>query len=793
MAGNNNETTTRFNVDISQLKKGIQDANRQIRLANAEFKAISSSMEDWENSTEGVSAKLQQLDSTLSSQRTVLKNLEDQYRAVAEEQGESSKGAEELKIKIANQQTAINKTEKSIGQYESKLEELDSENKNVGDSSIKASKDLKEIGNSAEQSEKKTSRLASALGGALKKGLTGLATATVGAIGGFLATGEATQEFTEDMGKLDTAFKTSGHTVETAKKSYEGMVGILGETDQAVEAVNHLAKLTKSEKELAKWTDISAGVYATFGDSLPIEGLTEASNETAKVGQVTGPLADALNWAGKSEEKFNEQLKKCNSESERASLITKTLTDIYGEAGKEYQKTNADLIASRKATSDFNSAMAEMGKLAMPIVSTIKQGFADLLKACIELIKNVDFSEVSEKIQSGFGYLIDTILPAIRDGVGWIIDNKDTLIGVIAGVGAGFVAWNVVTMIQGLIGAIKGVMLATEGVTIAQKLLNIVMNANPIGIIITLIAGLVTAFITLWNTSDEFRAFWINLWKKIKETTSTVCDAIVKFFKSAITKIKDTFKNIGSWFKDRYNDITNAFKNIGSWFSDKFKSAVTGVKNAFSSIGSWFKNKYTEITNVFKNIGSWFGEKFSQAMSNIKNKFSGWGKFWSGLWTQVKDKFSGIGTNIGNAIGGAVKSGINGVISMIERTINSAISLINGAITLINKAPGVNVGKVNKLNLPRLSDGGVLKRGEVGLLEGDGAEAVVPLHNNKKWIRATAKDLKQSLRNEGIIGATNNNVTNNYNFTQNNTSPKALNRLDIYRQTRNQFAMMRGY
>lgn len=424
MPRNDTETTVKIGADISQLKKRIQDAKRQISLANSEFKASATALEDWQSSTEGVSAKLKQLDTTLKSQKTILASLEEQYRQVVEEQGEGSAGAERLKIAINNQQSAINKTQSEIGKYNDVLAELEDESEDVSDDSKKASKAIDEVGDSAEKSESKASKLAKSLGGALKKGLAGLVAAGAGAVTAFLASGEATQEFTEDMGKLETAFKTSGHTVETAKESYRDMVGILGETDQSVEAVNHLAKLTKSQKELAKWTDISAGVYATFGDSLPLEGLTEASNETAKVGQVTGPLADALNWAGVSEDKFNEQLKKCNSESERATLITNTLTDIYQKAGKEYQKVNGDLIANRQATSDMSEAMAEMGKVAMPITTALKQGFADLLTTALPSITQIgdavrgmmDGTEgSSDKLQEGLESLFTGLLAKVTE------------------------------------------------------------------------------------------------------------------------------------------------------------------------------------------------------------------------------------------------------------------------------------------------------------------------------------------------------------------------------------------
>lgn len=94
-------------------------------------------------------------------------------------------------------------------------------------------------------------------------------------------------------------------------------------------------------------------------------------------------------------------------------------------------------------------------------------------------------------------------------------------------------------------------------------------------------------------------------------------------------------------------------------------------------------------------------------------------------------------------MGNAVKSALNKVLSTIEKAINKGISLINSAIGLANKLPGIDVGKVSKVSLPRLEKGGVLERGQVGLLEGTGAEAVVPLENNRAWLSKVAEDLNE--------------------------------------------------
>lgn len=206
----------------------------------------------------------------------------------------------------------------------------------------------------------------------------GAAIAAAGAA--FFGLAEETREARENMGKLETSFTTAGHSAEDAKNTYTELYGVLGDDGQATEAAAHLAKLTTNEKELSDWTNICTGVYATFGDSLPIEGLTEAANETAKTGSITGNLADALNWAGVSEDDFQASLDACTSEQERQALITSTLNGLYSEAADKYREVNGDIIDAQKATANLNSAMAALGAIAEPIITKLKQLAAELLQ-----------------------------------------------------------------------------------------------------------------------------------------------------------------------------------------------------------------------------------------------------------------------------------------------------------------------------------------------------------------------------------------------------------------------------
>lgn len=243
---------------------------------------------------------------------------------------------------------------------------------------------------------------ASGLGSKLKSGLgtagsiaakgLGLVVTAAGAVGGALLALEAsTEEYRVAQGKLNTAFEAAGMSAQAAETAYNGFYGILGDTDTATEASQLLAKLAQSEQDLTKWTDIAAGVYGTFGDALPIEGLIEAANETAKVGQVTGNLADALNWAGISEDEFNAQLAACGSEAERNQLIMETLSGTYDEASDAFYRNNEALVQAREAQAQMDASLAQLGtqvtniknKLIgefLPAISQITTGLASMLQ-----------------------------------------------------------------------------------------------------------------------------------------------------------------------------------------------------------------------------------------------------------------------------------------------------------------------------------------------------------------------------------------------------------------------------
>jgi hypothetical protein len=263
----------------------------------------------------------------------------------------------------------------------------------LGDKARKTGEELEDLGDKSEKSGDGLGLLDVAAGNLVAGGISSLIGGIGDAISSLANLAEETREYREDMAKLETAFKDGGHSAEDAQKVYDDFYKLLGESDRTVEAVNHLAEFTDNTEELSEWATIAAGVTAKFGDSLPIEGLTEAANETAKVGAVTGPLADALNWAGISEEKFNEELAKCNSEQQRASLITKTLSGEYSEAAAEYNTLTASTQEARAATNEMEKAQARLGAVIEPVTTWFTNAGASLLNFVAGLAE--DYIEAS--------------------------------------------------------------------------------------------------------------------------------------------------------------------------------------------------------------------------------------------------------------------------------------------------------------------------------------------------------------------------------------------------------------
>lgn len=397
-----------FTIDVTDLKAGLLQANRLIKESETEFKAAAAKMDDWTSSSEGLQKRIKNLNTVIDLQKKKVDALKQQYaKLLSEGYDPASKACVELRTKINQEQTALNKNKKELEQQQKALKELGNESKDAGDDVKKLGKDAEKSGNGLAALKKGAGIAAAAI--------AAVAAAAVAGVAKLLSLAESTRELRNEMARLETGFTTAGLSAEDASETYNTLYSVLGDTGKASEAAGHLALLANNSEDLAKWTDICTGIYAQFGDSLPIEGLTEAANETAKTGQLTGVLADALNWAGVNEEDFQTKLDACSTEQERQALITETLSGLYDEQSDKFKELNKDVIAAREAEAELAQAQADLGASAEPLNTKLTELKTTLLTELSPALQQImaDLTDVFNGVEGSPERLANTISETI--------------------------------------------------------------------------------------------------------------------------------------------------------------------------------------------------------------------------------------------------------------------------------------------------------------------------------------------------------------------------------------------
>lgn len=438
--------------------------------------------------------------------------------------------------------------------------------------------------------------------------------AVAGLAAGFVALDGATEEYRVAQGKLNAGFQAAGFSADVARKSYRNFYAILGDADTATEASQLLANMAKNEEEVTKWTRIAAGVHGTFGDSLPIEGLVESANETARTGQVTGVFADALNWVGIMEDDFNAKLEKTTDVSKRNQLIMDTLSKTYDKAADSFYANNQQVINARRNHATLDEMLAKVGDTSSKLKSqlwvlagaaedgSIRSGSAlDWVQkkadALTDWLSNLDLSNLKKQFDETFAQT----LQKAGDAVQWCRDNSDTLIAtlkVLAGMWAvkKVLDFNsgltnsistiggAVTTLLTMTGVLGGQAAATGTATVAQTGLNAAMAANPIGAVILAIEALIAVGVLLYKNWDTIKAGAQSLWNKFKDVSIRIGNA----FSGAFNKVKNAAKTALEWVGDKL-----------SWLNDKIESIpilgslYKGAKGVLGDAIEWVDNATT--------------------------------------------------------------------------------------------------------------------------------------------------------------------------------------------------------
>ena len=1060
------DTTARFRVDISDLKKNIQEANRQIRLVNAEFKAAASGMEDWEKSSEGVQKKVEQLDKVLEAQNKILKSYEDQLELITKEYGENSKEADEMRIKVANQQAVVNKTTSELEKYRSVLNELQAAEEKAADGTEDQVKAYDDMGNAVKEQQKRLddlkgeyknvvleqgknsdsakdlARQIDDLSSELKQnkdameeaddaaddldnslndldpeGTANGFTILKGAIADLVSKGiqmaiSALKDFVAETVKIGQEFDTSMSQVSAVSGATGDELQMLrdkakemGETtafsaSEAADAFNYMAMAGWKSEEMVEGIGGILNLAAASGTDLATTSdiVTDALTGMGYSAQDAGKLADVMAAASSNAntnvemmgetfkyvapligsmgysmedtavavglmanagikgsqagtalrasltklvkpskegigvleelgivinevdqvidpekvEKAGKKVSSATASMEKAQISYNEAVKKHGENSAQAQKALINLTQAKEKLAEANEELAKAQEGEAHVVSStntllsdengnmrslsevlqvLRSSFADLseeeqaqaaatlfgqeaMSGMLAIINasEEDFNKLTKAVKESDGAaqrMADTMLdnlggdmtlfksklegvqlslyekfePALRKGVealsgfldvvNWFIDHGDKVVATLAAMGAAIAAYLAyTTALKVMREGWMALEIVQKAVTAAQWLMNAAMAANPIGIIVAAIAALVAGFLVLWNTSEDFRNFWISLWEdivaaflKVGDWISEVFNAIVAFFKdnwqSILLFLINPFAGLFKYcyehfegFRNFVNGIINAIKGFFEGLWNALKSGAetswSVIMGIWSAVGEWFKTNvvdpvttfFTEgwenlkkgasdawegIKSVFAKVGEFFGNTFKNAWEKVKTVFSTGGKIFDGIKEGITEAFK--------TVVNAIIKGINKVVAIPFTAINKALDTIReiniaGVKPFSGLIPTIAIPEI-----PLLARGGVLGKGQMGLLEGDGAEAVVPLDQNQKWVAAVASELRQSLAAEGLLGFGGEAGAvggASYTFIQNNNSPKALDRLEIYRQTRNQLELAKG-
>ena len=656
------------------LQSAIQDTSKRLktlREANEKATASMKNYDAWKNAYDPIKTDIDRVKKKISELKSEMKELEDA--------GEVDTSAyKDLQDKLTNATKELGKLKKQAKEVNDEFgnpistQQYDALQREIVETEIK----LQNLGKSFEETEnkaKKTNDGFTTIKGTIANLASDVISGAVKKVGelaqSFLDLSETTEEFRTMQAKLEGAADTFGYNIDFASEKYKQFYEYLGDDQMTTNAVTNLMGLKVSTETLSNLANSAIGVWSAYGDSIPIESLTESMNESAQVAKVTGVLADALNWAGISEDDFNKKLESCNSVQERADAIAQTLNSTYGKSKRKFDELSGSLLESKSAQLELKETQAELGKTLEPV--------------------NTALTEMKTQSLQNMKPIVEGVATAFQNLMKWMKEHQ-TVVVVLKAVMGGLITT------LGLLGsafAIHAVIqLATAAVkkmTKSMTALNITMSVNPILLIVTAIAGLIVAFISLWNNCEGFRNFWINLWENIKKAAGSAIQGIKDFF---VKTIPEAFEN----FKQKCSDTIQA---VGEFFAKLPETIRKKLSEIISSISEWGQNFWNSLTvwvsNTVNNITEWFStlpEKIRQKLNEVISNISEWGQnFWNSLtiWVSktveaVVQFFSDlpykIGFMLGYVLGTIAKWGIelyNYVATAIPKVIEAVVQFFS--------------------------------------------------------------------------------------------------------------------
>lgn len=551
----------------------------------------------------------------------------------------------------------------------------------------------------------KVAKSGESLSGKLKSGLAtagkaaahgiGMIAGAAGTAGGaLLALEGSTEEYRVAQGKLNTAFDAAGMSADVAQQAYRGFYEILGDTDTATEASQLLSNLVKSEEDVAKWTDIAAGVYGTFGDALPIEGLIESANETAKVGQVTGSLADALNWgalatetfgvalkantkeneewnkavteAKSAEDFFNLALQDCSTEAERNELIMQALSKGYMDATYSFYDMNSAVIMSRRNQALLDETLAKLGETVsnvknrllsdfLPGISKVVDAFADMIngvsgadQAFVDAISSL-VSKLTEKLPEFIDFGVK-IIKAIVSGVSQSLPVLvETLLPALIDMA--------VTLLEEFVAVLPDILSAIakalpQVVTVIFEAIPSILPAliEAVGVLITSLMAAVPQMITAAFQASPIAATIASLIGGLKLAGSF--SGLIK----SVTGVVSSLSGLSGAFSTVLGVVKGAAGAFSGLFSILAANPIALVIAAVAALVAGIIHLWNTNEGFRDAVGAiWEAIKgfFVSAKDAIVSAWNTVADFFKGVWEGIKEAFSDVAEFFGGVFSAA--------------------------------------------------------------------------------------------------------------------------------------------
>lgn len=596
-----------FNQSISKINQNLKEYGSELKAVSSEFDAQADSMESLtaknkvlKKQYDEQSDKLKLLSDQIKKQTDYLEAQAKEIQQLTNEYGENSSQIQKAEKAYANTEstisklkTAFNETTAYANRLSSEISDNDTKLDDLAKSASDASTQVEKVGDSSEQTGeklKKTKTDVQQLKDSfnMQEAAQQVSDFASGMVENIKGAVEESKEYLKIMGSLEVSSSHLNYTTNETKQTYKQLIGVLGDTQSAATTTANLQAIGLGQSQLTQITKGAIGAWARYGDSIPIDGLAESINETIKTGTVTGNFADMLNWAGTSEDEFNEKLEQCSDNSERAQLVLDEMANQgLMKSADAWNENNKALVESNKAQDDYNEAMADFSKAVMPV-------FTEFTKALTTIIQI--FSELPEPAQQMIAVLIGII--AVLTTIAPLILAVGTACG-----------WS-----AGGVGAL-------------------VTAAAPVIAIIVAIIAAIMAIIYVIQNWDEVLNFLTETWESVCNKVSELWEGFKKSwtdgFNNVKQKINDFFQNLGENF-------ANGLNNFQNWISNMLSAIVNWAKD-FASKG---KNAAVNLVkNIANEIKSLPGQFLQWGMDMMSNFASG---IWKGFTGWVKGKISGV-------------------------------------------------------------------------------------------------------------------------------------------------------